>query len=226
MILPLFPLNVVLFPGTELPLHVFEQRYRSLIRERRNHDPAFGVVSILKGLETGEQFETALIGTEASIVAIRDHDDGRHDLVVRGGKRFRIVDHDRTAEYLVGTVEWLPEITADPLDSRLLDAAWLSFVKLANAYVRQAKGLGVEPVLLESDGKPIGFGSAELGYMLASRLPVPIRERQALLESDSVAGLLTELIRIMSRERRLVSHLGATVVIAGRGSSDTLSDRG
>ena len=66
--LPLFPLNLVLFPGMDLPLHIFEERYKSMIGDCLNQNLPFGVVLIKEGLEVGTPAEPERIGTSARIL--------------------------------------------------------------------------------------------------------------------------------------------------------------
>lgn len=212
--LPIFPLSIVLFPGMEAPLHIFEDRYRQLMHDRRETEPAFGVVLITTGGEVGDQPDVAGVGTAASIIAVRDYDDGRHDLVVRGGRRFRLHARNWSRSYLIGAVEWLDDIE-DDADAAAADDAWQSFIRLANAYLTQTQQLGMEPMRLEARSRPDSLSATALGFLLASRLPVGANERQKLLEQATTDQLLSSLIHIMSRERRLVSRIGATVVVAG-----------
>jgi Lon protease-like protein len=86
--LPLFPLGTVLFPGMLLPLHVFEERYRTLMRDQQGRDPIFGVVLTSQGREVADTPEIHRVGTAASLVAAGRYPDGRYDLVVRGGRGF------------------------------------------------------------------------------------------------------------------------------------------
>src|SRR4051794_39506153 len=91
MELPLFPLNTVLCPGIALPLHIFEERYRSMIRHCLETTSPFGVVLIREGREVGTgSISFAGIGTIAEIRDAGTYDDGRYDLLVVGTKRFEI----------------------------------------------------------------------------------------------------------------------------------------
>ncbi|MGH2531597.1 MAG: LON peptidase substrate-binding domain-containing protein [Thermomicrobiales bacterium] len=221
--LPLFPLSTVLFPGTDIPLHIFEERYQQLITDRQDEDPAFGIVLITGGSEVGDQPITANVGTAASIEALREYDDGRFDLVVRGSRRFRILERDWSRPYLVGTVEWLPVTEEDPVDSAMVESAWQSFVALANAYLHQTARSSERSLELEARARPSGMSASELAYVLASRLPVAASDRQDLLETSTTEDFLALLVRIMSRERRLVNRIGATIVVAGGSVSEASS---
>src|SRR5438046_1437349 len=90
LLLPLFPLNTVLFPGMPLRLHIFEERYRLMIGECVERKQPFGVVLIKAGREVGEPAEPRGVGTTALIAAMSRMDDGRMNLVAVGQERFRI----------------------------------------------------------------------------------------------------------------------------------------
>jgi Lon protease-like protein len=133
--IPLFPLGTVLFPGLVLPLHVFEDRYRALVRtllELPDGVPRrFGVVAIREGHEVGADGARALhvVGCAAELRAAEPYDDGRFDIVTTGTTRFRLHEVSRDLPYLQGDVEWLDEPAgSDPLGlSRAASAAFLSY---------------------------------------------------------------------------------------------------
>jgi hypothetical protein len=122
MELPLFPLNTVLCPGIALPLHVFEDRYRALVRDCLATASPFGVVLIREGREVGKG-AISFTGT-GTIAEIRDadrHDDGRFDLLVVGTRRFGIRHVlDGRGPYLVADVEILDETVDDPATAQAL----------------------------------------------------------------------------------------------------------
>ena len=109
-LLPLFPLSSVLFPGALMPLHIFESRYRLLIRRCIERRQSFGIVLIRSGSEVGASAEPHAIGTEARIVAESPLVDGRSYIVTRGHRRFAVERIVADAEpYLVGHVRYLDE---------------------------------------------------------------------------------------------------------------------
>ena len=116
MELPLFPLNTVLCPGIALPLHIFEDRYRALVRHCIDTKSPFGVVMIREGQEMGTgAISFTGIGTVAEIRDAGRYEDGRYDLLVVGTRRFevqRILVAKRP--YLVAEVELLEELVGDP----------------------------------------------------------------------------------------------------------------
>ncbi|MCI0849057.1 MAG: LON peptidase substrate-binding domain-containing protein, partial [Chloroflexi bacterium] len=85
--LPLFPLNLVLFPGMDLPLHIFEQRYRDMIGECLDKDAPFGVVLIKEGVEVGDPADPERIGTSTRILSSEILDQGRMNILTRGERR-------------------------------------------------------------------------------------------------------------------------------------------
>src|SRR5262249_60076841 len=91
MELPLFPLNSVLCPGIALPLHIFEERYRALVRHCIETTSPFGIVLIREGREVGTgAISFTGIGTIAEIRDAGRYEDGRYDLLVVGTRRFEI----------------------------------------------------------------------------------------------------------------------------------------
>src|SRR6202167_3176126 len=109
--LPLFPLGAVLYPGMLLPLHIFEERYRQLVRDllQRPEPRQFGVIAIRKGRETGVDGVTALheIGCVAAIRSADARDDGRFDLQTVGTDRFRLLSLDKSLAYFQGEIQRL-----------------------------------------------------------------------------------------------------------------------
>lgn len=107
--IPIFPLNVVLFPGMPLPLHIFEPRYRLMIGRCLEADNFFGVALISEGVEGHNHTLPAPVGCTAQIIEVAPFADGRMNLHTIGDRRFRILELREEDEYLVGTVEWLDD---------------------------------------------------------------------------------------------------------------------
>src|SRR5467141_274849 len=107
--LPLFPLGAVLYPGMLLPLHIFEEGYRQLVRDMLDgpEPRRFGVIAIRKGRETGIDGVNGMhslyeIGCTATLRRVERHEDGRFDIVTLGTQRFRLRGLDQTRPYLQG----------------------------------------------------------------------------------------------------------------------------
>src|SRR3954452_10981331 len=147
--LPLFPLHAVLFPGVALPLHIFEECYRSMVGRCIAAGEPFGVVLIKDGREVGDAaVSLAQVGTTAIIRQAGRYPDGRMDIVTVGGRRFRIDELfvDREA-YLVGDVEILEEPIGEREEARRLAR------RVGGSFMRYLDRLA--PTLGSSDGTEI-----------------------------------------------------------------------
>ena len=200
--LALFPLGTVLYPGMPLPLHLFEERYRRLMEDHHRDDPIFGVVLTRQGREVSDEPETHEVGTAASLLGVRQYPDGRYDVAVRGGRRFRILGGDWSRGYLTGRVVFLDEPDGEPEAlgdlAQQTVAAYRAFLSLLS----RAVGADVPDERLDEAPTP-------LSYAIAARLPLNTWERQRLLEAPSTADRLLQLTTILTRERRLLTEAGA-----------------
>jgi len=188
--LPLFPLGTVLFPGLLLPLHIFEERYRRLVRDLLTEpEPRqFGVIAIRKGRETGVDGVSALyeIGCTATLRQVREHEDGRFDLVTAGTQRFRLSGLDYSRPYLQGEVELLAEDTGgDAAAAGAAAAVRRAFREYLVVLATSGTGEAVIPELPEEP--------AVLSYLVAASMVVDMPDRQALLtEPDALRRLEAE----------------------------------
>lgn len=205
--LPLFPLGMVLLPGLVLPLHVFEERYRTLVQELLRlpeADRRFGVVAIREGREVGAEGVTALheVGCTALLRQVEEHPDGRFDLVTVGERRFRLGAVSYEAPYLVGDVEWLPDEVGDADEARLLAAA------VRSAFAGYVTALG-EAGARVSGPDEMPADPLVLSHLVAASVSVDLADRQALLaEPDGRARLRAELT-LLRRESVLLRVLRA-----------------
>jgi Lon protease-like protein len=183
---PMFPLGTVLFPGGVLPLHVFEPRYRRMVRDCLEGDASFGVVLIERGNEVGGGDTRVNTGTRARITDAVRLDDGRWVLGTVGTARVRVR-------------EWLPDdpypqadvdVLADPAPAP--EAAEL--VAGAAARLRRALALWSE---LGEAGPPATFDVAadpvEAAYQLASLAPIGPADAQRVLECETTEERLVRL---------------------------------
>ncbi len=115
-LLPLFPLNTVLFPYSRTQLHIFEPKYRLMIESCLAHNRPFGIALIRTGDEVGSNAEPYLVGTKVKIIETHVYDDGRYDLTVEGVERFRIREINYESPYLRGAIENLVELDEDDED--------------------------------------------------------------------------------------------------------------
>lgn len=201
--LPLFPLGTVLFPGMLLPLHIFEERYRRLLADRQEQDPAFGVILTRQGREVGDRPEIHDVGTAATVVGLGRYPDGRLDVVVRGTRRFRLEDAERDWDegYLTETVRWLEEPAGNSANDVLAGKVSRTFEAFLDALERAT---AAEVPRDEPELDP-----AVLAYNVCARLPLNTWERQRLLELPSTGDRLDGLLTILRRERALLTEMGA-----------------
>lgn len=172
-LIALFPLDVVLFPGTPLPLHIFEPRYKEMIGECLAQQRSFGVV---RALEQG----MAEVGCTAEIVTVvKEYPDGRLDLVTEGRKRFQVVRVNQERSFLQAEIVLLddePETLVAENKSRAIDlhAELLAIV-------------GAAQDLSAADPKFLSF-------YLAGSLPLDLDFKQNLLSLRSESERLRLLV--------------------------------
>lgn len=204
--IPLFPLGSVLFPGIRLPLHIFESRYRTLVGELLRREPDerhFGVVTIRQGYEVGENAVNALydVGCVAQVRDVSSHADGRYDVAVTGGDRFRVLSVDTVSRpYLRAEVEWLPaEPPAEPENSVLGRTVSRLFDEYVAA-LAAAQGVQVSEHTPPQD-------PTVLSYLVASTALLTLEDRQSLLEIPDTAERLRTETRLLKRETTMVRTL-------------------
>lgn len=176
--LPLFPLKAVLFPEGLLALRVFEPRYMDMVSRCMREDAGFGVCLIAAGEEVGEAAVPHPLGTEARIAQWDMASAGVLKLVVRGGRRFRIEDHELERDgLLTASVRWLDEPPAQPVP-----ATQARIVALLRSIADEIGERMPAPHRFED--------AAWVGARYAELLPIPLLARQKLLELDDVLSRL------------------------------------
>jgi hypothetical protein len=198
--IPLFPLGTVLYPGAVLPLHIFEPRYRRLVRdlsEGAEPERAFGVIAIRQGHEVGREGARALFewGTVATLRGIDPYPDGRFDIVTVGGGRFRLIDLDaQSNDYLTGTVELVDDVgDADP--------GPLAAIVRSRFLAYRAALTGPE---IEDD---LPNDSALMSWAIADGMLLDLDERQRVLAADDTRARLRVQRELLRRELGLFAQL-------------------
>ena len=176
--IPLFPLNVVLLPGADLPLHIFEPRYRQMVRQCLDEKSEFGMLLALpKGV--------VHVGCTAEIIeVVKRYSDGRMDILTMGRAPFRVVNLFDGNPLLEGEVDYL-EDSETPSNPRVRR----ELVELYEAC--HTLIFGDYPKNLENSVSEI------LSYVVAGTLPMDLLWKQQILELRSEAD----------REERLVAYL-------------------
>ncbi len=211
MEMPLFPLNVVLFPGMVLPLHVFEPRYREMINHCIEEEKPFGVVLIDEGQEVGgpaapRLVGTAaprLVGTAARITRVDRLDGGRMNITTVGTRRFRIMELDSSRAYLTAKVRQYPVANGS--------------TRLAEQLARDLRPKVLEYVELLSEASKTELrldrlpeDATTLALLVAIALQVDNEEKQALLEMSHVPEMLARERYLLSLETMLLRHMVQT----------------
>jgi Lon protease-like protein len=181
----LFPLDVVLLPGTPLPLHIFEPRYKEMIAECRAGNAPFGVV---RALQEG----IAEVGCTAEIVSVtNEYPDGRLDLIAEGRTRFEVLELDQERSFLRAEVLVVPDEPGAPADEDRTRAiqAHLDILSLAGA---------VQDLSVAKEGA--------LSFYLAGSLPLDLDFKQKLLamrsEGERIQAVAAYLESILPNLRR------------------------
>lgn len=207
-LLPLFPLDTVLLPGTLLPLHVFEPRYRQLTVDLINaaeQDREFGVVTLRTPLTTEVCSPDQLypIGCSTRLREAHPRGTGEFDIVTTGHRRFRLLDiNPDVSPYLVGTVEWIDD---DPVPEPALQAARRLASLAREAHRRYCEfawdGEWSEP--------PAETDIGDLAYTLAADCLLPTAEQQRLLSETHPLRRLRMTREALTRETGLLASLRA-----------------
>ncbi len=199
--LPIFPLNTVLFPGQVLPLHIFEDRYRLMIRRCLAEDVPFGVALIKQGREVGETAVPHSVGTIARIVESAYLPDGKMNIITVGVERFRILRLFYDQPYLRGEVEPLPLAEAeDPAaEARLAQRVRALAVRYIEL-IAEAAGLQIQ--VEQMPDAPL-----QIGYLAAVAMQIDNREKQQLLNTSSLAQILSLELTLLNRENALLAWM-------------------
>lgn len=191
--LPLFPVNTVLFPYAQLQLHVFEDRYREMVRYCTNNDQSFGVALIRSGEEVGGQAEPYMVGTAVRIVSVHTFDDGKMDLRVHGERRFRVRRLEVDRPYPVGWVEPVYELEIEDME-RAEDLV-LRSREYIQAYIENYFArfqVAVAKIKLPTD-------PTALSFVIANFLQIENLEKQRLLETTDTLERLEDMIPILEQ---------------------------
>lgn len=182
-IIPLFPLGVVLFPEMPLPLHIFEERYKQMIRECLEHDRIFGVT-------LSENQQICSVGCTARIVGIlKEYPDGRMDILIRGVERFTIDHLSEEKPYLQAHIQLLPTRgEAETGGSEALRSEAISFLK------KMIQVSGQDVNLFEFEA----MDSTQISFFIAAYGLFTNPEKQELLEIDDTQDRLKRELEMRS----------------------------
>ena len=213
----MFPLSTVLFPGVSMPLHVFEERYRALVqRLLEEPDPAqrvFGTVAIREGYEVGDHGAQSLyrVGCLLQLTEVERLADGGFEIVAVGRSRFRLDRLMPAGDFPSGEITELVDAEVE-VPEETLARARATFTAY-RATVSQYRG---DPFSGSLPQDP-----HYLSWTLAALTPLPMAERQSLLEADDTLtrlDLVTQFLREELRAMNVIPSLPATEVARTRWS--------
>jgi len=178
--IPLFPLNVVLFPGEQLPLHIFEPRYRRMVRECLDAKAPFGM---LLGLPNG----VVRVGCTAEILeVVKRYEDGRMDIITVGRCAFRIIDLFTEDPLLEGHVDYLEDDCGDSFPAPGKRKQLIELYETCHTLLYTSMPKDLDDLRNE-----------ELAFTIAAALPLDLLWKQQILELRSEA----------ERQNRLLGYL-------------------
>ncbi len=199
--LPLFPLNVVLFPGMPLPLHIFEDRYKEMMADCIREGQPFGIIHLEESTDDDDpMIGDIAVGCTAEIAQVQPLDQGRMLIMAIGRERFRVVEFNHDKPYLVGLVAPAPLNVEDEI-------------------VEQGQVEGLEPLITEYLNKLAIVGNVdveahqiptdpeELIYMAATLIQLPTADKKAFLALDRASELTRRLQQSYRRELSLMQTI-------------------
>ncbi|HLK63009.1 MAG TPA: LON peptidase substrate-binding domain-containing protein [Bryobacteraceae bacterium] len=172
-LIPLFPLQVVVFPRTPLPLHIFEERYKQMVGNAIQDKSEFGIVLAR---------ENGIVNTGCTVLVekvLETYPDGRMDILTRGQRRFEIISLNEEKDYLQGEVNFFDDDDFTPAPDDLRNQALSNYQDLSSLSISDERS---EPNLEDR----------QLSFQLAQDLP-DLDFRSALLRLRSEAGRLKQL---------------------------------
>ncbi|MFK4102401.1 LON peptidase substrate-binding domain-containing protein [Streptomyces sp. NPDC019531] len=225
--LPLFPLNSVLFPGLVLPLNVFEERYRAMMREllkTPEEEPRrFAVVAIRDGHEVapsapgmpdrttvaergpaagfGEDPLKAFhaVGCVADAATVRERADGTFEVLATGTTRVRLLSVDSSGPYLTAELEVLPEETGDG-SGALAEGVLRAF----RQYQKRLAGARERSL---SSGADLPDEPSVVSYLVAAAMMLDIPSKQRLLQAPDTASRLRDELKLLRAETSIIRNL-------------------
>ena len=191
MHLDLFPLNTVLLPGCQLPLHIFEPRYLKLTQECIEQERRFGIILITRGSEVADPgAEFCDVGTSCEIVACQENANGTRDIRVVGRQRFKVLEVLENAPLVRAEIEYLPWGTPSPQGVADAKRLQIAFARYWDLLMRLKSFYGAAP--------PLGEDPLRIALTVAANLQVAPGQRQLLLDAPGVDDLLEACVDLLS----------------------------
>ncbi len=199
--IPLFPLNTVLFPGMILPLRIFEERYKLMLKQCIAETKPFGVVLLKSGRAEGAfNGQIYNIGTTAQITQVNPMADETYNVLTLGMKRFRLIEAYQTHPYLTAIVEDYPLTNGNTPEAI---SGSLRLLHLIEKYLDSFRKLGKLPFRIDQ----VPTDPITLAFLTAIMLPVSNDDKQSLLSVVDIPELLREEFQLMRYETHMTQIL-------------------
>jgi len=201
--LNLFPLGTVVYPGSLLPLHIFEDRYRRMVTELLAQEQGrrrFGVVAIKAGREAWDEGRSDLyqIGCTAVLQRVEAYRDGRFDLLAVGESRFRLDSVDASSDLVRGTAELIPDST--PSGSPVLAG------KVSRRFEQYVTALRTAGGIREDDEDVLPSEPTALSFFVADGMILDLTDKQSLLEAATTDDRLRLELEYLRREATMLQQ--------------------
>ena len=196
--IPIFPLNLVLFPNTDLPLHIFEDRYKQMVQYCTNYTQPVGIILIKDGNEVGNYATPYSIGTFGHITSTSHNTDGTIEIIIRGQEKFKIEELLYDKPYLSARVEKITHVFNAPDVSSLEEVQHT--IKNLNKVIDESYGGWASSYFTESDPQSLIYQGINL---VLQNLSVPNNIKQNLLESESFERQAKLLLPILNESIKL-----------------------
>ncbi len=202
--LNLFPLGMVLYPGSLLPLHIFEDRYRRMIATLLDQSAGrrrFGVVAIKAGREAWDDGFSDLydVGCTAVLQRVEAYQDGRYDVLAIGESRFRLSGVDNSSDLLSGNADILGDV-ATPESPVLAGRVGRLFTK----YLVALRSVG--GIRSDDDPDELPANPTDLSFFVADGMILDLTDKQALLAAENTDERLTLELEYLRREAAMVKQ--------------------
>jgi Lon protease-like protein len=206
--IPLFPLNVVLFPGMMLPLHIFEERYKIMVKRCLETDQLFGVVlAKTKQAQTPNVANLFVddvysVGTIARITAVEHLKDDRMNLIAVGQERFVIKEIRASGDdFIIGQVDPFPMRTGG--DPAIIDGMVQKLRPMVQQYIDHLADASGEDL----SGATIPTNPTALAYLAGAAIQGPLSDKQQLLSAQSLGKLIAKTVNILDREDQILAYM-------------------
>ncbi len=195
MKLGIFPLNLVLFPQSLYPLHIFEERYKELIKECIDNELEFGVNLV----SNSKFFE---IGCTAKVVDVfKKYDDGKLDITIEGVRKYKLISFsEEERSFYTGEIELIDEDESTVLDYQL----FMDCVEFYNKIVERIQGFHLEKIKIG------GLHTKLPSYFIAQKAGLTPEQKQNLLEINNENKRLEFMLKHLKRIAPVVEQAEVT----------------